>query len=211
MLLLAFAPSFSLVCLIEMAANSKRMVPRQDPIPIIAMSDSPSSPRSGPTNQSAAVKLTEDQKRYALEFSRHYDNLLWVVTTVMTSANAALLAIAGGQLTVQSGVLGLSLPVLTVFFAASFRRLRLRIHDKLERDSPGEHRWLYSGHAGWASQWKAYVGFFAAMSGLWASLLFDKFPAHRFLWGAATTICAGLFALFYQLARRHTPEDSNGS
>ena len=155
--------------------------------------------------------LTEKEWAQALEFTRHYDNLLWVVTSLLTPANAALLAISVDHLSIEVGVLGILLSILTVFFAASFRLLRLRLHARLHQDSPDRYAWLYAGPAGWAGQWKIYVLFFAVVAGLWISVLWKQFPQYQYAWWVTAFLSAGVLGWLYAVARRHTPRDPAGS
>lgn len=155
------------------------------------------------------TKLTEADLDRALEFTRHYDNLLWVVTSLLLPANAGLLAFAAQNPSKQIGVLGVLLSVITVFFAASFRVLRLRLHARLSRDASRSDSWLYAGAAGWAGQWKIYVGLFAALSLLWVSLLWNQFPNWRVGWGVLLVAAFIAFGWLYLAARRHTPSSAD--
>jgi len=154
--------------------------------------------------------LTEADRERALEFTRHYDNLLWVVTSLLLPANAGLLAFAAGSPSWQIGVLGVVLSVITVFFAASFRALRLRLHARLARDRANDDSWLYAGASGWAGQWKIYVVLFVSLSVLWVSVLWTQFPAWRVGWGFLLAAALAAFRWLYVAARRHTPSDSAG-
>ena len=149
-------------------------------------------------------QLIEADRDRALEFTRHYDNLLWVVTSLLLPANAGLLAFAAQNPSAQIGILGVLLSVVTVFFAASFRVLRLRLHSRLGRGDS----WLYAGAAGWAGQWKIYVCLFIGLSQLWVSLLWQQFPRWRIGWGIVSVAALGAFVWLYRAARQHTPPDA---
>jgi hypothetical protein len=148
----------------------------------------------------------EWERTQAFEFSRHYDNLVWVVTSLLTTANAALMAIAGDAVSIQVGIFGMMLSVLTVFFAASFRVLRRRVHERLENRLSTHAEWLYSGLVGFGAQWLVYVLFFAGIAGLWTSLLLSRFPKVCGVWwamlGAASAAMTGL----YLVGRRRRPD-----
>lgn len=117
-----------------------------------------------------------------MEWSRHYDNLLWGVTSLLTGANAALMGIAAEKISMQVGVFGIVLTVATVFFGASFRSIRRRLREGLEQARPGRFTLLIHGGEGWFWQWRVYVLFFAVVAGLWAWLLFAKFPQFWYIW-----------------------------
>lgn len=141
-----------------------------------------------------------DEWKEALEWSRHYDNLLWIVTSLLTGANAALMAIAAdnkSDFPIQVCVLGMVLTVLTVFFAASFRSIRRRLSDRLERDRPGKYTWLVKGGKKWFRQWPVFVLFFAIVAVLWTTILLAKSPQHRCIWwvvlGASLLLLSALF------------------
>lgn len=159
-------------------------------------------------NDDNRAVLTEADRDRALEFTRHYDNLLWVVTSLLLPANAGLLAFAAGNPSWQIGVLGVVLSVITVFFAASFRVLRLRLHARLAGDAQKDDSWLYAGAAGWAGQWKIYVALFVMVSLLWLSLLWTQFPTWRAGWVILLVAALGVFEWLYLAARRRTPPDS---
>lgn len=155
-------------------------------------------------NTETKPQLTEWEREQALEFTRHYDNLLWVVTSLLTTANAALMALAGERLSIQVGALGIALSILTVFFAASFRLLRRQVHDRLDEDSIGRVAWLYGGAPGWIRQWPVYVVFFGGVAALWISLLFQHFPQYRCIWWITIVVSAVLLSSLYFMARSHT-------
>lgn len=156
-------------------------------------------------------ELSELDRTQAFEFSRHYDNLLWIVTSLLTTANAALMAIAADKVSIQVGVFGIALSVLTVFFAASFRMLRRRVHDRLETSGATDSRWLYSGLAGFGAQWLIYVLFFAGISALWTSLLLSQFPTWCGIWWALLSVSFVLLIGLYLLGRRRRPDQDTGS
>jgi hypothetical protein len=154
------------------------------------------------TNESR-TQLNEFECAQALEFSRHYDNLLWLVTSLFTTANAALMAIAADKITPEIGLFGMGLSVLTVFFAANFRLLRRRVHAMLGANE-NAYRWLYSGLGGRAGQWHIFVLFYTAVALLWALLLSNERPAQRVYWWVAFAIASLVMLRLYITGRRHT-------
>lgn len=151
--------------------------------------------------------LSEAERDRALEFARHYDNLLWVVTSLLLPTNAGLLAFAAENPSAQIGVVGVLLSVITVFFAASFRVLRLRVLARLNRDTSRDDSWLYTGVVGWGGQWRVYVGLFVALSLLWISLLWTQFAKWRVGWGTLMIVALSCFVWLYRKARRPPPVD----
>jgi hypothetical protein len=137
---------------------------------------------------------TRWEREQALAFTRHYDSLHWVVTSLLTTSNAALLALGSDRTSVQVGLLGVALSVVTVIFASGFRRLRRRIQERIEPD-----RWLWGGTGGWTRQWPWYVGFFAVTAALWIWILFSRFPADDWAWGALAGATGVGFAVLYRL------------
>jgi len=128
--------------------------------------------------------LSEGDRREALEYGRHYDNLVWIVTSLMTGANAALMAIAGDNLSKPVGSFGILLTVLTVFYAAGFRSIRRRIRRRLPEDN-----WLVGGPEEWyLKQWFVYVCSFCIVTLLWTLLLLRKFPEDRSIWWSMCVI-----------------------
>jgi len=156
------------------------------------------------------LKLSQQERTEALEFSRLYDNLLWVVTSLLTTANAALFAIAADKVTPEIALLGIGLSVLTVFFAASFRLLRLRLHEKLEKEDVSS-RWLYGGLATLPGQWVVYVLFYAGLCGLWTSLRIRNGSEHPWVWWATLVTALGSILWLYVISIRHTLGDKAGT
>lgn len=137
-------------------------------------------------------ELTEWEREQALAFCRHYDSLLWVVTSLLATSNAALLGLGGRAMSIQVGLLGVGLSVATVFFAASFRQIRGRILCRLNTD-----RWLSVDTRGRMRQWPWYVAFFAGSAALWFSLLFSHFPSDDLVWVVLAGATTAVFLLLY--------------
>lgn len=139
--------------------------------------------------QSDEAKWKREQ---ALAFSRHYDSLHWIVTSLLTTSNAALLAL-GGSASIQVALLGVGLAIVTVIFASGFRQVRRRIHSRLDDD-----RWLWAGASGWTRQWPWYVAFFTGIAALWFWLLFSHFPADDWAWGGLALVAGVGFVQLYR-------------
>jgi len=134
-------------------------------------------------NECKEITISDNECKEILEWSRHYDNLLWIVTSLLTGANAALMAIAADKLRPEIGVFGMILTVATVFFATSFRSIRRRLHEQLEAGRP-QYTYLLKGGEEWLGQWLPYVLFFAMVAILWTWMLWAKYPQHRCIWGS---------------------------
>lgn len=70
------------------------------------------------------------------EWSRHYDQIQWTVTTILTGSVSGLVAysytVKVGDLDRFVLYLGFVLTWLTVYYAASFRELRRLLHTKIQ-------------------------------------------------------------------------------
>lgn len=126
----------------------------------------------------------------AAEWARHYDNLLWTVTSIFLAANGALLVHCSQKANFlwPLAVGGQLITVLTVYFAASFRELRYRAVQQLD---PGLQviwmgRRLY--------QWQAFVALFMVLILGWAWLLVHYAPG-RLPWWLMVTIAASACTL----------------
>lgn len=144
----------------------------------------------------------------AFEYSRHYDNLLWIVTSLLTTANMALLAIVNGSGTIQVGLAGVALSDLTVFFATSFRLLRRRVHAFLEQGG-SQAKWLYSGLAGFGAQWLVFVCFYGGLATLWIWHLQANFADWSGLWWILHAVSLVLLVWLYLKGRRGSGEPAN--
>jgi len=114
------------------------------------------------------------------EWVRHYDNLLWTVTSIFLAANGALLVYSSDKANFVPGLAlgGLLLTGLTVYFAASMRELRHLFQNKLDdnlRSIIQEDRRL--------SQWWAFIALFLVLTVGWTCLLWAYAPACRLPWG----------------------------
>ena len=152
-------------------------------------------------SEPADHSLAEWEVAEAFEYSRHYDNLVWLVTSLFTTANVALLAIAAGEKSIEVSLVGLALSVLTVYFATSFRLLRRRVH--LQLKSRGMDReWLYESMPGIGAQWLIYVAFFAGLATLWTWRLIISSPSFLSVWAGLLAASLAVFIFLYRKARR---------
>src|SRR5579864_1100583 len=89
--------------------------------------------------------MTENECKEILEWSRHYDNQLWFVTSLLTGANVLLMTIPSHRFRLPTCLFGMVLAVVTVFFATSFRIIRRRLHCRLENSRYGSLVYLVKG------------------------------------------------------------------
>lgn len=158
---------------------------------------------SEPLANAQAEKFNDEDLRESMEWSRHYDELLWLVTSLLIGANAALLAITcdKDKTSIRVCVLGIAISLLTVFFAASFRKIRRRLRARLEKQYGTRYDWLVGGSKGWLKQWRVYVSFFAGFAALWLSFLWTKSSELRCGWFAALVLVEGPFYFLYRAGR----------
>lgn len=140
---------------------------------------------------------------------RHFDSLLWTVTSILLAANGALLvySYSSDNRKFVSGLAvgGLILTGLTVYFAASMRELRHRFQERLDDELKAliqQGRRLY--------QWWAFIALFLLLIVGWTWLLCARAPAWRFLWfdlGGIVAIATLLLAYFSARSAKKTRAD----
>ena len=130
-------------------------------------------------------------------WSRHYDNLLWTVTGILAGANGGLLVYVHSLQEPQkphwvSYVLGVSLSMLGVFFASSFRSARKHVHDQMEDGEKlvarGSPLWLFR-------QWWVFVIFWLFCLVAWYSLLIVEHVEYLIAWLILLVVCAVIVVL----------------
>jgi len=102
----------------------------------------------------------------AANWTRHFDTILWQVTSIFAAAIGALIAYSYSNFDVAISLAGLFFTILPVYFGASFRELRKRVSPKLDPDlrkALKEGRQLY--------QWQVFVSIFIIFECLWGGLL----------------------------------------
>jgi len=114
-----------------------------------------------------------------MEWSRHYDSIQWTVTTILIGATGGLLAFvySAGSFHTPLALLGAFLTVVSVFFAASFRSLRARLHADLP---DADVKYLTSTRM--FRQWPVYLIVHLALFLSWVFLLIQRRPEHRPTW-----------------------------
>ena len=103
------------------------------------------------------------------ELSRHYDSMLWTVTSLWAAAVGGLLVYSVDRFDPWLGAFGLFLTLCAMFFAFSFRRLRRRVHQAM----PENIRRLVVQGSG-LRQWDVLSAVFVLLVGFWARLFVQK-------------------------------------
>ena len=100
------------------------------------------------------------------EWSRHYDQIQWIATTLFTAGIGALLTFSYSQATPSLVItlIGVWLTIVTVVYAVSFRNTRDQLHNNLpdldERDFLIRNRQRRLRQ--WSVFFVTFVGFIAA-------------------------------------------------
>jgi len=123
-------------------------------------------------------------------WGRHYDMLLWTVTTIMAAAIGGLLVYNVGHFSIWLAVSGFILTIIAVYFAASFRELRHKVEEYYINEEIKEalsNRKFY--------QWPAYLLIFIILEALWIKLLIEN--RQDLLWVWIVIGSAGIGLIIY--------------
>ncbi len=99
-------------------------------------------------------------------WARHYDTLLWSVTTIFAGAIGGLLVYVHSNFDIRLAVFGLIITPVPVYFGASFRELHSKSMSRNAKRVIQRDRTLY--------QWEVYVAVFVLLEILWGLLLVSK-------------------------------------
>lgn len=107
------------------------------------------------------------------EWSRHYDQIQWIATTVFTAGIAGLLSYSYSQTTVDPWIIsiGLWLTIVTVYYAVSFRNLRDNLHNGLLEESE-ERNFLMENRQRRLKQWPVFFLTFVVLMAAWIRQFF---------------------------------------
>lgn len=136
-------------------------------------------------------------------WSRHFDTLLWQVTTMFAAAIGGLLAYSYSKFDQGVAIFGLLITPIPVYFAASFREVRFNIHQKLPQEV---HEAIYmtarpNGSRGRKlHQWEVYVLLMVGLAALWARLLINNAQTSWWYW-ASLGLSAVVFAMIFWFYR----------
>jgi hypothetical protein len=163
-------------------------------------------------------------KRYDPEFvkelhnwSRHFDVMLWAVTTVFVTGLTLLLAEVTNRYSLNLARFGIGMTCINFIFASSFRFYRRRIHDNLPEERASL---LQRGHVLYW-QWGPFLAVHLAFLWLYCNIILAKekngtaIQYSQFLVGFVGTLMVGYFALsFYEeqllKQRRRPPKSPRG-
>lgn len=117
--------------------------------------------------------IKQDKRFYmdpkeSAEWGRHFDILLWKVTTIMAAAISGLLFYTINKFDIILAIVGFFLAIIAVYFAASFREVR---HKVGEYYTDGMKQILRSRTL---DQWLAYRLIFVILAMLWIKLLIEN-------------------------------------
>jgi len=126
-------------------------------------------------------KMNENEKNncfynQAHDWSRHYDSTLWTVTSIFIVANSALWTYAydKDKFDPKLSIIGIFLTLISFFFAASFRALRRKLNNYLEKIGiKSEIQYLRSSHNIF-KQWPVYLFIHFIFLGFWFEKIGDK-------------------------------------
>jgi hypothetical protein len=128
------------------------------------------------------------------ELSRHYDSMLWTVTSLWSAAIGGLLVYLTKNFDTYLVLFGIGLTVCAMSFATSFRRLRRFVHDQMSADI---HK-LYISHDRFR-QWHVFLILFCSMIVLWMRLLIINRPVWLCIWIIIGVVAIGLIFLIWWL------------
>lgn len=132
------------------------------------------------------------------ELSQHYDSMLWTVTSLWSVAIGGLLVYLNTNFDPWLAVFGIGLTVCAMEFAASFRRLRRRVHDQMSDD----FRRLCISHDHFR-QWHVFLIVFCSLLVLWTRLLIVKRPDWLCVWISIGVVAFGLTCWRWWLGDAH--------
>lgn len=140
------------------------------------------------------------------EWTRHYDELLWRVTTIFATADGALLIFCVEKKTdsLIPYVIGILLPPIAVYFAASFRELKNGLSLKMAE--------VYSKQLFFPRklpQWEAYVAMFFLLTVAWMWLLLQKGDPFFWCGFAGGIISTNVVAVLWLFSRSQTIRVAN--
>ena len=130
------------------------------------------------------------------EWSRHYDSMLWTVTSLWAAAVGGVLLYSVEHFDPWVAAFGLALTVCAMFFAYSFRKLRRRVH----ADMPDKIRGLVIKGRG-LRQWDMFLLIFMGLVFLWGRLLIRESCGLWPFWLVLTLIAGGLIVSMWARER----------
>jgi hypothetical protein len=130
------------------------------------------------------------------ELSRHYDSMLWTVTSLWAAAIGGLLVYCTQHFDWWLALLGLILTVCAMFFAASFRRLRSRVHDRMST----RNRALFESDPLFR-QWNVFLVLFLVLTVSWVRLFVLECGRLSEVWIVVGVLATAWITLIWCLGR----------
>ena len=135
------------------------------------------------------------------EWSRHYDQIQWTATTILTGIVGGLVAysytVNVGKLNRVVVYVGFALTWLSVYYAASFRELRQLLHANMENKNEEE---FLSRLPHKLKQWPAFLVAFGVLAAAWVNLCWK----HE--WRVDAVVCGVItIVAFVVLSKRGAP------
>jgi hypothetical protein len=155
------------------------------------------------------LKMERDQ---AMDLWKHFDSLVWTVTSILLAANIALLlwylekgGKSGWHLQLYSAAAGLVVTLLTVYFATSFRELRFRAENLMTV----QMRAVIQGNTRRFRQWYVFLLVFLIFESSWGYLLLTAASeqADGWLWGSRLFLAAVVVATLWLGAVGRSPKE----
>ncbi len=147
-------------------------------------------------------KTDQDAHQHGQEWSRHYDQLQWVVITIFSAGVGALLAASfddknAEELWPESA--GLLLTVMGVYYVATFRFFRSRLHHELLQEGKLKD-FLQDTTPRWPHMWHMFVGSFTVVG---VKLLFNLYEkcVHPWVMVFVGTVWLGVLGALWNKGR----------
>jgi hypothetical protein len=105
-------------------------------------------------------------ENWRTEWSRHFDQIQWTATTILTAGLGGLLVYSHSEFNPWLAFIGLWLTLLTVYYAASFREFRRELHEGLA-DSDERTFLLNTRRKRYLRQWPAFLLTFQLLTCAW--------------------------------------------
>ena len=132
--------------------------------------------------------MAEDRDTSNLaELSRHYDTMLWTVTSLWAAAVGGLLVYSGEHFDPWLAGFGLALTVCAMYFAYSFRKYRRKVNEEMPENL---RRLVVKGRG--LRQWDAFLLIFMGLVFLWGRILIQNSCSLWPLWLALALLAAVL-------------------
>lgn len=134
------------------------------------------------------------------EWSRHFDQVQWTSTTILTAGVGGLLAYCYSNFNSWVAFGGLWLTLLTVYYAASFRSTRRQIHAGITGDEK-----TFLTRKGSLRQWPVFLLTFATITAAWLTLGWQ----HRWRWRFGFALAAATVVFVIAVRGGHLATTQN--